>query len=176
MWLDITISIPLFWGIYIGYKKGLVSQVLGVISLFLGIWIGTNHGDWIYFLMEEKVDIKYLPIVSFAILFVATVIIGLLLAKGIEKMLAFIQLKQLNKLGGVIFGLIKVLLFLLAGVYFFEKWDETNLILSQETKESSILYPVMSKASNILLPELNNSKILEIPASLKQENNLNVKD
>ena len=89
-------------------------------------------------------------------------------------MIAFIQLKQLNKLGGVIFGLIKVLLFLLAGVYFFEKWDETNLILSQETKESSILYPVMSKASNILLPELNNSKILEIPASLKQENNLNM--
>lgn len=176
MWLDITISIPLLWGIYIGYKKGLVSQVLGVISLFLGIWIGTNHGDWIYFFIEEKVDIKYLPIVSFAILFVATVIIGLLLAKGIEKMLAFIQLKQLNKLGGVIFGLIKVLLFLLAGVYFFEKWDETNLILSQETKESSLLYPFLSKASNILLPELNNSKILEIPASLKQENNLNVKD
>ena len=85
-------------------------------------------------------------------------------------------LKQLNKLGGVIFGLIKVLLFLLAGVYFFEKWDETNLILSQETKESSLLYPFLSKASNILLPELNNSKILEIPASLKQENNLNVKD
>jgi membrane protein required for colicin V production len=99
-----------------------------------------------------------------------------LLAKGIEKMLSFIQLKQLNKLGGVIFGLIKVLLFLLAGVYFFEKWDETNLILSQETKESSLLYPVISKASNILLPELNNSKILEIPASLNQENNLNVKD
>ena len=172
MWLDITISIPLLWGIYIGYKKGLVSQVLGVISLFLGIWIGTNHGDWIYFLIEEKVDIKY----SFAILFVAIVIIGLLLAKGIEKMLSFIQLKQLNKLGGVVFGLIKVLLFLLAGVYFFEKWDETNLILSQETKESSVLYPVMSKASNILLPELNNSKILEIPASLNQENNLNVKD
>ena len=64
MWLDITISIPLLWGIYIGYKKGLVSQVLGVISLFLGIWIGANHGDWIYFLIEEKVDIKYLPVVS----------------------------------------------------------------------------------------------------------------
>ena len=126
MWLDITISIPLLWGIYIGYKKGLVSQVLGVISLFLGIWIGTNHGDWIYFLIEEKVDIKYLPIVSFAILFVATVIIGLLLAKGIEKMLAFIQLKQLNKLGGVIFGLIKVLL--LMTIF-------TLIILSSELEE-----------------------------------------
>ena len=60
MWLDITISIPLLWGIYIGYKKGLVSQVLGVISLFLGIWIGTNHGDWIYFFNRRKSGYKIL--------------------------------------------------------------------------------------------------------------------
>ncbi len=176
MWLDVVLILPILWGVYNGYKKGLISQVLGIISLVIGIWLGINHGNLVFFLLEGKVSDTYVPIISFAIIFISVVILGILLSKLIEKMLAFIQLKQLNKIGGIIFGVVKVLLFLLAGIFFFEKWDVKNSIVNSEIKNESILYPFLAKASSIILPELNNHEILKITETLQQENVLNLED
>tara|TARA_B100000963_G_scaffold201242_1_gene175220 strand:- start:49 stop:549 length:501 start_codon:yes stop_codon:yes gene_type:complete len=166
MWLDVVIALPILWGIYNGYQKGLISQVLGIISLVIGIYMGIHHGNLVFFLLEGKVSDSYIPIISFAIIFITIVVLGVLLSKVIEKMLAFIQLKQLNKIGGIVFGVLKVLLFLLAGIYFFEKWDTKNSIIKSETKNESVLYPLLVKSSSIILPELSNHEILNITESL----------
>ena len=176
MWLDVVIALPILWGIYNGYQKGLISQVLGIISLAIGIYLGIYHGDLVFFLLEGKVSDTYIPIISFAIIFLATVALGILLSKVIEKMLAFIQLKQLNKIGGIVFGVLKVLLFLLAGIYFFERSDTKNSIIKSETKNESVLFPLLVETSSIILPELNNKEILNITESLQQENVLNLED
>ena len=176
MWLDVVLALPILWGIYNGYQKGLISQALGIISLAIGIYLGIYHGDLVFFLLEGKVSDTYIPIISFAIIFLATVALGILLSKVIEKMLAFIQLKQLNKIGGIVFGVLKVLLFLLAGIYFFEKWDTKNSIIKSETKNESVLFPLLVETSSIILPELNNKEILNITESLQQENVLNLED
>jgi len=176
MWLDVVLALPILWGVYNGYQKGLISQVLGIISLAIGIYMGIHHGNLVFFLLEGKVSDTYIPIISFAIIFITIVALGILLSKVIEKMLAFIQLKQLNKIGGIIFGVLKVLLFLLAGIYFFEKWDTNNSIIKGETKNESVLYPLLVETSSIILPELNNKEILNITESLQQENVLNLED
>ena len=106
MWLDVVLTLPILWGVYNGYQKGLISQVLGIISLAIGIYMGIHHGDLVFFLLEGKVSDTYIPIISFAILFTTIVVLGILLSKVIEKMLAFIQLKQLNKIGGIVFGVL----------------------------------------------------------------------
>ena len=176
MWLDVVLALPILWGVYIGYQKWLISQVLGIISLVIGIYMGIYHGNLVFFLLEGKVSDTYIPIISFAIIFTTIVVLGILLSKAIEKMLAFIQLKQLNKIGGIVFGVIKVLLFLLAGIYFFEKWDTKNSIINGEIKKESVLYPLLVKTSSIILPELNNNEILNITDSLRQENGSNLED
>ena len=176
MWLDVVLTLPILWGVYNGYQKGLISQVLGIISLAIGIYMGIHHGDLVFFLLEGKVSDTYIPIISFAILFTTVVVLGILLSKVIEKMLAFIQLKQLNKFGGIVFGVLKVLLFILAGIYFFEKWDTKNSIISSEIKKESVMYPLLVKTSSFILPELSNNEILNITESLQQENVLNLED
>lgn len=176
MWLDVVLALPILWGVYNGYQKGLISQVLGIISLVIGIYMGIHHGNLVFFLLEGKVSDTYIPIISFAIIFTTIVVLGILLSKAIEKMLAFIQLKQLNKIGGIVFAVIKVLLFLLAGIYFFEKWDTKNSIINGEIKKESVLYPLLVKTSSIILPELNNNEILNITDSLRQENGSNLED
>ncbi|MEC7936818.1 MAG: CvpA family protein [Bacteroidota bacterium] len=176
MWLDVVLTLPILWGLYNGYQKGLISQVLGIISLAIGIYMGIHHGDLVFFLLEGKVSDTYIPIISFAILFTTIVVLGILLSKVIEKMLAFIQLKQLNKIGGIVFGVLKIFLFLLAGIYFFEKWDTKNSIISSEIKKESVMYPLLVKTSSFILPELSNNEILNITESLQQENVLNLED
>ena len=90
------------------------------------------------FLLEGKVSANYIPIISFAILFTTIVVPGILLSKVIEKMLAFIQLKQLNKIGELLLNAI--------GVFFcwsniLLKNDTKNSIIESETKKESVYIP-----------------------------------
>ena len=68
MWLDVVLALPILWGVYNGYQKGLISQVLGIISLVIGIYMGIHHGNLVFFLLEGKVSDTYIPIISFAII------------------------------------------------------------------------------------------------------------
>ncbi len=37
-WLDIGIAVPLVWGAYVGFKKGLVIELASLAALILGIY------------------------------------------------------------------------------------------------------------------------------------------
>ena len=54
IWLDVILLSPLLWGAYTGFKKGLVAQILGIISLVAGVWIGTHFQDLIEPFIAEK--------------------------------------------------------------------------------------------------------------------------
>jgi membrane protein required for colicin V production len=75
-WLDIVLLAPLVWGAYTGFKKGLIAQILGLASLLVGVWLGTQHQELIEFLIVDKVQEKYLSIACFIILFFGVVLIG----------------------------------------------------------------------------------------------------
>ena len=82
--------------------KGLVAQILGIISLVAGVWIGTHFQDLIEPFIAEKV--QKIPTLSFIILFFITIITGANITKIIEKFINFVQLKLLNKIAGVVLG------------------------------------------------------------------------
>ena len=79
IWLDFVLLAPLFWGAYTGFKKGLIAQILGITSLIVGVWIGTQHQEIIEFLIIDKVQEKYLSIACFIILFLELLLSGQLL-------------------------------------------------------------------------------------------------
>ena len=43
VWLDIVLLAPILWGAYVGFKKGLIAQVLGLAGIAMGVWLGTQH-------------------------------------------------------------------------------------------------------------------------------------
>ena len=120
IWLDIVLLAPLIWGAYTGFKKGLIAQILGISSLLVGVWIGTQHQELIEFLIIDKVQEKYLSIACFIILFFGIIILGAIIIKISEKFINFIQLKLLNKIAGVALGIVKILSFLIVIVFIIE--------------------------------------------------------
>ena len=152
---------PLLWGAYTGFKKGLIAQILGITSLLLGVWIGTQHQELIKFLIIDKVQEKYLSISCFIILFFGIVILGAIVVKISEKFIKFIQLKLLNKIAGIVLGVVKILSFLVVIVFMVERWDIRSFIIKKETKEASIVYPIFKNIGNIILPTLKNKNILD---------------
>ena len=153
-WIDILIVVPLLWGGYNGFKKGLISQVFGTIGLIIGIWLGVNFPEMVEFLLKGKVDEEYLKIISFVVIFLSVVLVTALLCKFLEKIIDFVQLKIVNKLGGILVGGAKILLFMVILCFILENWDKYGNVISQEQKSSSLLYSKLAKTSEFILPEL----------------------
>ena len=169
IWLDIVFLVPLLWGAYSGFKKGLIAQVLGLTSLFAGVWLGVNYQEMVSPFLIEKVQEKYLSISCFIVLFFSVIILGTITTKIIEKFANFIQLKLINKLVGLILGVLKISSFLVIAVSIIQTWDSQSIMIDQSTKENSLFFPVFNNIGNSILPNLNHNNLLDHIPNIKKE-------
>ena len=169
IWLDIVFLVPLLWGAYSGFKKGLIAQVLGLTSLFAGVWLGANYQEMVSPFLIEKVQEKYLSISCFIVLFFSVIILGAITTKIMEKFANFIQLKLINKLVGLILGVLKISSFLVIAVSIIQTWDSQSIMIDQSTKENSLFFPVFNNIGNSILPNLNHNNLLNHISNIKKE-------
>ena len=169
IWLDIVFLVPLLWGAYSGFKKGLIAQVLGLTSLFAGVWLGVNYQQMVSPFLIEKVQEKYLSISCFIVLFFSVIILGAITTKIMEKFANFIQLKLINKLVGLILGVLKISSFLVIVVSIIQTWDSQSIMIDQSTKENSLFFPVFNNIGNSILPNLNHNNLLDHIPNIKKE-------
>ena len=169
IWLDIVFLVPLLWGAYSGFKKGLIAQVLGLTSLFAGVWLGVNYQEMVSPFLIEKVQEKYLSIICFIVLFFLVIILGAITTKIMEKFANFIQLKLINKLVGLILGVLKISSFLVIAVSIIQTWDSQSIMIDQSTKENSLFFPVFNNIGNSILPKLNHNNLLDHIPNIKKE-------
>ena len=169
IWLDIVFLVPLLWGAYSGFKKGLIAQVLGLTSLFAGVWLGVNYQEMVSPFLIEKVQERYLSISCFIVLFFSVIILGAITTKIMEKFANFIQLKLINKLVGLILGVLKISSFLVIAVSIIQTWDSQSIMIDQSTKENSLFFPVFNNIGNSILPNLNHNNLLDNIPNIKKE-------
>ena len=169
IWLDIVFLVPLLWGAYSGFKKGLIAQVLGLTSLFAGVWLGVNYQEMVSPFLIEKVQEKYISISCFIVLFFSVIILGAITTKIMEKFANFIQLKLINKLVGLILGVLKISSFLVIAVSIIQTWDSQSIMIDQSTKENSLFFPVFNNIGNSILPNLNHNNLLDHIPNIKKE-------
>jgi membrane protein required for colicin V production len=150
---DIFLALPLAYGVFQGFRKGLLQEVVAVLALFLGFILGLKLLTVAIPVVKGFIGNAWglLPILSFLVVFVL-VILGLrLLGIVLKKIVDFTPLGLLdNILGGVLGGLkwcfaISLLLYVgsLAGI-----------AVSGETARESVLYPFVLKATPLALEVL----------------------
>ena len=161
-WIDIVLVVPLLWGAYNGFKKGLISQIFGILGLVVGIWLGIKFPGIAEVWLKGNINDEYLKIVSFVVIFLVVVIITFLLSKLIEKLINFVQLKMLNKLAGVVLGVTKILLFMVIISFILENWDKNGNIINTQEKAESLVYPKLVYTSNLILPKLQEKTEIDI--------------
>ena len=156
-YFDIIIAIPLLWGAYKGFSKGLVSSIASLIALLLGIYGAIQFSDFIAVYVSGTVDVEanYIPLIAFAITFIGIVIGIHFLAKILTKLVDAIALSWLNTLAGTLFGILKMAFILSVFIFIFEKIDTKENILSPELKENSLLYEPVQFIAPAIFPALN---------------------
>ncbi len=156
-YFDVIIIIPLLWGAFKGFKKGLIIEVSSLVALFLGVWGGVKFSAISAKYLSEMFDIseKIMPLISFAITFIIIVIAVFALAKLLEKFIKMIALGLVNKITGAAFGMLKFALIISVVLNLVNNVNAELNFIEPEMQDSSLLYKPISSVALILIPGLS---------------------
>jgi membrane protein required for colicin V production len=160
-YIDIVLIIPLLWGLYKGFTKGLIIEAASIIALGLAIWGGVKFSDFLtgYIHQHFSWNTKYLPIVSFAILFLGILFLVYAIAKLVERLVKAVALGFINKLAGGIFGMLKFGLILSVIIFVLNAIEKNIQIIPAEIKQKSLLYEPIGKIAPVIIPGLRESEL-----------------
>jgi membrane protein required for colicin V production len=160
-YFDIIIIIPLLWGAYKGFKKGLIIEVASLVALFLGVWGGVKFSSISANYLSELFDIseKIMPLISFAVTFILIVIAVYTLAKMLQKVIKMVALGFVNKIAGSTFAVLKFTLIISVVLTLVNNINSEIGFIDSEMENSSLLYKPISALAPSIIPGLRNISI-----------------
>lgn len=154
---DIIVAIIILFFAYKGYKNGLIKELGSLVALIAGIFLAIRFSDFMDSIIRNNtsIDSEYVPILSFAVIFIAVVVCVIMFSKILDKFLKVIKLDWLNKLGGVFFSTAKTVL-ILGGLFFLVIQLNNNLeLLPDSFAQKSIMFKVLVDAFEFTFPYLD---------------------
>lgn len=138
MIIDIVVAVILILAIIKGYRLGLIVALFSFLAFIIGLAAALKLSAVVADHLGKaiKVSDKWLPIISFAVVFLIVVLLVRLGAKFIQKTVELAMLGWVNRLGGIL--LYAGLYILIFSVLLFYA-DQLNFI-KQETKTESVTY------------------------------------
>ncbi len=158
-YIDIVILVPIIWGGYIGFKKGLIIEVVSLLALGFGIWGGIHFSNFIGDFLSDKLDSAYVPLAAFGLTFILIVMVVYFIGKALEKVINLVQLKLVNKLAGVLFGMGKVALIISILIMIVNSYDQNNMFIPEKLKNNSLLYEPFGQIPLKIIPAIEESEI-----------------
>jgi membrane protein required for colicin V production len=150
--------------LYKGFTKGFIIEVATLVAFGLAVWSGIKFSDFLSEWMKNYFHwtTKYLPIISFAVIFIGILILVFALAKLIQRFAKAVALGFVNKLAGGIFGMLKFGLILSVLIFVLNAIEKSISFIPTETKHSSLLYEPVGKIAPLIIPGLKESKLEKI--------------
>lgn len=139
MVIDIIIAIALIFAIIKGYQQGLIVAVFSVLAFIIGLAAAIKLSAVVAGYIGKAVNVsdQWLPVISFAVVFLIVVLLIRLGAKLIQKSVQFAMLGWINRLGGILLFIIIYILIFSVLIFYAEQMD----LIKPETKNASVTYP-----------------------------------
>ncbi|HQV54150.1 MAG: CvpA family protein [Chitinophagaceae bacterium] len=138
MLLDIIFAVLIVFAVLKGYQRGLIIGLFSLIAVIIGLAAAMKLSVVIADYLGKAVNIsdKWMPVVSFAVVFLLVILLIRLGAKLIEKTVEMAMMGWLNKIGGIIlFAAIYITVFSVLVFY-----AEQLKLLQQDTIDKSVAY------------------------------------
>ncbi len=138
--LDLILLIPLLLGAYLGFKRGLLLELFGIIALVLAI-LGAFKllHEGIEFLNQHIPEYSnFVPFIAFIGIFVGILIIVNLLGLLLKRLIDFTILGAFDNLSGAILGIFKWA-FLISIILWLT--ERIHITIPDNLTENSYLYP-----------------------------------
>ena len=104
MIIDIVFVIVIILAIIKGYQRGLIIGIFSLIAVIIGLAAAMKLSTVVAGYIGSAVNIsdRWLPVISFGVVFLAVVLLIRWGANAIDKAVEVVKLGWLNKLGGII--------------------------------------------------------------------------
>ncbi len=150
MLLDLIFAVIIVLAILKGYQRGLIVGLFSLVAIIIGLAAAMKLSAVVagYIGKAVKVSEQWLPIISFAVVFLIVILLIRLGAKAIESAVEVSMLGWVNKIGGIIlFAAIYTVVFSVLLFY-----AEQMKLIQPETINKSVIYsfvqPLGPKAIN----------------------------
>lgn len=104
MIIDLIFAVLIVLALIQGYRRGLIAAVFSFVSVIVGLAAAIKLSTVVakHIGHTVKISDKWLPILSFAIVFIIAILLIRLGARAIQKLTETIMLGWVNRLGGII--------------------------------------------------------------------------
>lgn len=161
--IDLVLAVPLLYGTWTGFKKGLIMELFTILALVVGLYAAFHFSDKFSKYMEFAVeDYSYLPAISFVVLFLLVGAMVFFGGKALEQVIKVAQLTPLNKAAGALIGLIKTMYIVACILVFLVALDKEEKVFTAQSKENSILYRAHVTMLNYSLPGMKQNEMLNV--------------
>ncbi|MFT6716679.1 MAG: membrane protein required for colicin V production [Saprospiraceae bacterium] len=149
--VDIIVIISLIYSMYHGFTKGLIISLASLAGLVLGVWGAVKFSGFTGQLLSDKFDI-HIPILSFALTFIAILFGIYFLGKLVEKVVNILSLGFLNKAGGALFNGVKMMLILTVAFVLVTQVNSKFDLFDDSKITSAFSYPYLKILEENLTP------------------------
>lgn len=154
--IDIIIICCLVPAVLRGISKGFVNQAYSLVALIAGVWLSFKFsgalGDWLVSFADLPSGV--LHVIAFALILLIVMLLVHLAGKAVEKVVKVMMLGWLNKLLGVVFALLKMVLIVGLVIILFDALNSTIPLVKESTLGGSILYQPVKDIANTVFPYL----------------------
>lgn len=153
-YIDIVLGILLILAAIQGFRKGFMIELASLTALVLGIWGGIKFSDWTAAFINDTTGYhsKYLNVIAFFVTFIVIVVLIHVLGKVLDTVIKAVALGFLNRLAGIIFGVIKTAVILSIFLILFDTVDENVHLLPSAQKSESKIYAPLKRLVPTLFP------------------------
>ena len=152
--LDIILLICFIPAIFQGLKKGFISQVVSIVSIFAGLWAAGEFSAPVSTWLGQYITVpeQTMKIIAFAVVLIAAFVVLGLVGRLIEGLFKLVMLGWLNKLLGVAFALLKNALIIGLLIIVFNSLNESFNLVQEPALNESVLYPHFKKIAFDVFP------------------------
>jgi len=166
-YLDIIISLILFYGLFKGFARGLIIEAASLLSIIIGIFGALTFTPIIesslsFFLSNDKLPSSIVIFTASLILMVIGVNI---FAKNLTKFIKLVSLGGINKVLGGVFGVSKYILLIGILLVFVDQFSFMFEFFESNILDESAMFESLKDVGYYILEFLDNND-LKIPEKL----------
>ena len=142
MIIDIAFVLVMILAIFKGFRKGLILGIFSLLAFIIGLAAALKLSVIVAAYLKDSAGSlsKWLPLISFMLVFIAVVLLVGLLARLIKKTMKFAMLGWLDSLGGVI--LYVAIYTIIFSVFLF--FAARLFLIEPSTIQDSKMYPYVA--------------------------------
>jgi membrane protein required for colicin V production len=139
MFLDLVFLVFMILAVFKGYSRGMIVALFSIFAFIAGIAAAMKLSTTVAAWLGDNVHVssRWLPVISFLVVFIGVVILVRIGAKFIEKTMDLVMLGWLNRVGGMLLYILLYSIHLSVVVFYASQVK----LISDETLAASASWP-----------------------------------